>query len=90
MKKSVEILKNSSFIGGSIDPCLYVNKSTKGIVYVALYVDDNSMVGDIAIINDAIEALKNKVLVLKMVEGLQDYLYCKIKIYNNKKHAWLG
>ena len=29
-KKAVE-----SFVGGNIDPCLYVKKSAKGIVYVA-------------------------------------------------------
>ena len=34
-----------------------VKKSAKGIVYVALYVDDNLMVGNIAAIGDAIEAL---------------------------------
>ena len=30
-RKAVEILKSSGFVGGSIDPCLYVKKSTKGI-----------------------------------------------------------
>ena len=25
-----------------------------------------------------------------MVDGLQDYLSCEIKISDNKKHAWLG
>ena len=79
-KKAVEILKSSGFVGGSIDQCLYVKKSVKGvIVHVALYVEDNLMVGHIAAINDAIEALKSKGLVLKIVEGQQDYLSCKIK-----------
>ena len=32
-KKAVEILKNSSFVGSSVDPCLYVKKTTKDIVY---------------------------------------------------------
>ena len=68
-KKAVEILKHSSFVGGSIDPCLYIKKRTESIVYVALYIDDNLMVGDI-----------DKGLVLKIVDGLQDYLSCKIKI----------
>ena len=40
-KKALEVLKNPGFIGGSMDPCLYVKMSMKGIVYVALYVDDN-------------------------------------------------
>ena len=86
-KKAIEILKSSGFVRGSIDPCLYVQKGT---VYVALYVDDNLMIWYIATIDDAIEALKNKGLVLKIVEGLQDYLSCKIKISNQKKCAWLG
>ena len=55
-KKAVEILKSSGFVRGTIDICLYVKKSAKGVVYVALYVDSNLIVGDIAAINDAIEA----------------------------------
>ena len=70
--------------------CCYVKKSTKCIVYVALYLDDNLMFGDSATIDDAVLALKNKGLVLKIVEGLLDYLSCKIKISYDKKHAWLG
>ena len=89
-KKAVEILKCSCFVGGSIGPCLYVKKSTKSIIYIALHVDDNLMVGNIAMINDAIEALRSKGLIQKIVEGLQYYLSCKIKFSNNKNHAWLG
>ena len=48
------------------------------------------MVGNIATIDNAIEALKSKGLRLKIVEGLQDYLSYKIKFSGNKKHAWLG
>ena len=73
-------MKTSSFVGGSIDSCLYVKKST----------NDNLMIGNISAINDAIEALKNKELPLKIVKGLQDYLSHKIKFSNNKKCAWLG
>ena len=89
-KKAVEILKSSGFVGGSIDPCLYVKKSAKGIVYVALYVGNKLMIGNSATIDDAILALKKKGLMLKIVEGLQDYLSCKIKISDDKKCAWLG
>ena len=60
----------------------------KGTAYLALYMDDNLMIGDIAAINDAIEVLKNKGLVLKIMEGLQDYLSCKVKFSDNKKHSW--
>ena len=89
-KKAVEVLKSSGFVRGSINLCLYVKKSMKDIVYVALYVDNNLMIGDIAAVDDAIEVLKNKGVVLKIVEVLKDYLSCKIKFSNDKKHAWLG
>ena len=57
-----------------MDPCLYVKKRTKGTVYIALYVGDNLMTGDIAAINDAFKALKNKGLVQKMfVQGESIY-----------------
>ena len=64
-----------------------MKKSAKGIVHVALYVNDNLMIGDIAAIDNAIGALKNKGLVLKIVKGLQDYLSCKIKFFVDKKRA---
>ena len=48
------------------------------------------MIGDKTMIDDAILVLKNKELVLKVMEGLQDYLSCEIKFSENKKHAWLG
>ena len=43
-----------------------------------------------ATIDEAMEALKNKGLVLKIMERLQDYLSCKNKISDDKKLAWLG
>ena len=43
-----------------------------------------------AAIDNSIEALKSKGLVLKIVEGLQDYLSCKIKFSGDKKRARLG
>ena len=63
-KKAVDLLKRFSFVGGSMDPCLYVKKSTKCIVYIALYVHDNLMVGKIASIDGTIEGLKSKGLIL--------------------------
>ena len=67
-----------------------MSKKRKGVVYVALYIEDNIMVGDIAAIDNAIEALKSKGLVLKIMDGLQDYSSCKIKKSDDKKRAWLG
>ena len=68
-KKTIKILKNSRFVGCSTDPCLYMKKSAKGIVYVALYVDDNLMIGNMATIDGTIEALKNKSWCSKLQKG---------------------
>ena len=69
---------------------VFVKKSAKGVVYIAVYLGDNLMVGNIAAIHDAIEALKSKGLVLKIMVELHFFLSCKIKISDDKKHAWLG
>ena len=53
----MEILKNLGFIRSNSGPCLYVKKSLKGIVYVALYIDDNLMEGDIKAIDNAISTV---------------------------------
>ena len=82
-KEAIKILKNSQFIRGNVNLC-------KGVVYRALYIDYNLMVGEMAAIDDAIAALKSSGLVLKVMEGLQDYLSCEIKYPNDKKRAWLG
>ena len=81
----MKILKNLGFVGGNVVPCLYVKKSAKCVVYIALYVDDNLMISDLAAIVEAILALKRNGLVLKIMEGLQDYLSCKIKLSKDKK-----
>ena len=57
-KKVVKILRNSGFIKGSINLCLYVKKIVKGFVCVALCIDDNLMIDNMAAIDDALEALK--------------------------------
>ena len=66
VKKAIEILKILGFLRGNVHSCLYVKKSAKGIVYIALYVDDNLMICDMAAIDDAIKALKNKGWCLKL------------------------
>ena len=77
-------------MGGNVDSSLFVKKSEKGIVYVALYVDDNLMIGNVEAINNSIAALKKNGLVLKIVEGLQEYLSCEVKFSTDKKKALIG
>ena len=85
LQKAIEILKNFGFVGGNVCPCLYVKKSAKGIVHVALYIDDNLMVGIIEAIDNAISAHKHN---LKVMEGLLDYLSRKLKFSEDKKRTW--
>ena len=44
-KKMVAILKSIGFVGGDVDPRLLMRKDEKGLIYIALYVDDNFFVG---------------------------------------------
>ena len=66
-------------------PCLYVKKTEKGIEYIAFYMDDNLMVGNIEAIDEVTVAPTLKGLILKIVEGLQDYLSCKVRFSGDKK-----
>ena len=50
-------------------------------------VDNNLMIGDADDIDEAITSLKENGLVLKDIEGLQDYLSCEVKISMNKMRA---
>ena len=80
----------NGFVGGDIDPCLYYRKSKKGTVFIAIYVDDNLLVGDAEAIQKTIKDLKVNGLVLKIEDDLKDYLSCEVKILKDKKRAWLG
>ena len=39
-------MKKLRLVGVIVDPCLYLNKSKKVVEYVALYINDNLMVGN--------------------------------------------
>ena len=51
-------MKNLGLFRGNVDPCLYVKKCEKGIVYVALYTGNMMMLGGVEAINEAIRAIK--------------------------------
>ena len=48
------------------------------------------MIKDVEVIDEAIIALNETGLVLKVMKGIQDYLSCKVKFSKDKKRAWLG
>ena len=56
--KTVEILKNRGFTGGNVEPCLYMKQSVKDRVYIALYIDDNLMVGNTDAIDEVVALLQ--------------------------------
>jgi len=89
-KKIKEYLKKLGFTGGDVDPCLFMKKYEKGLVYIALYVDDNLMVGHPEAIDDTIALLRAEGLNLKVEDDLHDYLSCEIKFSEDRKRAWLG
>ena len=81
---NTKILKKLGFVGGNVNLCLHIMKSEKGIVYVALYVDNNLMKGDVEAINKAITALAENGLALKVMKELQDYFSWKLKFSKDK------
>ena len=89
-KHIVAILKKIGFIGGDVDPCLFTKKSKLGMCYVAIYVDDNLIVGHPKAVEDAIQQLKEHKLILKVEDTLKDYLSCEIFRSDEEKSAWLG
>ena len=66
---------------------LLYEEMCQGYVYAALYIDNNLTVGNPQAIDE--EALQEYGLVLNVVEELQDYLSCKVKLSVDKKRAWL-
>ena len=86
-KKAVKILKKIGFEGGEVDPCLYMRRCAKGIVFLALYVDDNLLVGHPVVIEDTIKKMRKKGLVLKVEGDLKDYLSREINFSKDKRES---
>ena len=89
-KKATSILKDLGFTGGTVDPCLFYRETEKGKVYFGLYVDENLLIGDPSAIQETIQELKEKGLVLKVDDNLNDYLSCDIRFSDEKNRAWIG
>ncbi len=54
-KKAVQISRKNGFKGGDVNLCLYIQKSKKIIVFIAIYLDDNLLVGNEAAIDEIIK-----------------------------------
>jgi hypothetical protein len=58
--------------------------------YIALYVDDNLLVGDLPAIDETIELLCSKCFNLNVFDKLTDYVSCEIVLSDDRKKARLG
>ena len=85
----MKILKQIGFKSGNADPCLLTKKDEKGIVLIALYVDDCLCIGNKEAIDEKVEELKKKGLNLKVDKNLKDYLSCEIHFSSNRRSAIL-
>ena len=74
----------------NFDPCLYMKQSTKGIIYIALHIDDNLMVWSHEANDEAVRLLQEYVLLLKVDDVLQDYLFSKVRFSQEMKKARLA
>ena len=88
-KKFVKILREIGFEGGHADPCLFTRKNDKGIIFIALYVDDCLCIGNEAAIKDMVHSLRNRDLKLTVDEKLRDYLSCEIHFSRDRKSVVL-
>ena len=61
-----------------------LKKGKNGLVYVAPHVDDNLIIHNIDATDEAITAIKENGLVLKIMEGLQNYLFCEEKFSTDR------
>ena len=65
-------------------------RNRKRKVYFGLYVDDNLLIGDPPAIQETIQELKEKGLVLKVDDNLNNHSSCDIRFSEEKNRAWIG
>ena len=83
-KKMVKILEECGFKKSEVDPCLFLEKFEEGTVYIAIYVDDNLVIGPKKSIKKTINILNAKGLLLKIQDDLKDYLSCNFDVNREK------
>ena len=86
-KKAAKILKQVGFEGGEVDPCLYMIRCKKGIVFLELYVDNNLFAWHPALVEDTIKKMKKKGLISKVEGDLKDYLSCEINFLKDQRES---
>ena len=69
---------------------MFYQEAKKGKVYFGLYIDDSLLIGEPSAIQETIHDLKEKGLVLKIDDNLNDYLSCDIRFSDRRDKAWIG
>ncbi len=80
--KAVEDLHKIGFTGEEVDPCLFWKQYEKGVVFVAVNLDDNLVVDHPEAIKYTAEQLKKNGFVVKVGDDLKDFL--TIQFQENK------
>ena len=88
-KTVTKSFKEIGFEPSRIDPCLFMRGEGKDIVYMALYVDDLYIIGNLENVDKAIGDVQSKYK-LKLGEGTSDYLSCEVKFNKDMTKAWIG
>jgi len=82
--KVTKMLRQAGFVGGNVDPCLFYRRNKKGTVVIAIYVDDNLIIGDEKAVDDVIEQMECFGFTLKVTDNMWDYLSCRI-VFNGDR-----
>ena len=83
-RKLKEVLIKLGFETSKADPCLLIKKDEKGVIFVALYVDDYLFIGS----KQQIENLKSRIqgsFAIKIDDDVKDYLSCELHFSKDKK-----
>ena len=90
-KKLVHTLrKKLNFKGGYADPCLLTRRCAKGIVFIALYVDDCFCCGHTEAIQDTVKRIQEAGFSVTIENEMTDYLSCEILFSRDRKKCWIG
>ncbi len=90
-KKFVNTLRNKlGFKGGYADPCLLTRRCDKGIVFIALYVDDCFCCGNKEAIQETVKLIQEAGFNVTIENEMTDYLSCEILFSRDRKKCWIG
>ena len=88
-KYFIEKLRKIGFKGGYPDPCLMTRQDENGIVFIAVWVDDSLLIGNMTAIDATIRDLKKEGFNLNIEGSLDDYLSCEITILDDNSMGWI-